>query len=99
MQGEFLPVAAGEVLPGYLQWDSQVEAHPEGLHAAAGIPPRHRGSAGVVENSNRAANGEEAFTFTGKDVEIDWQFERAFGLLEEEQWDAARDRAPKACPA
>ena len=38
-----------------------------------------------MENSNRAANGEEAFTFTGKDIEIDWQFERAFGLLEEEQ--------------
>ena len=84
MQGEFLPVAAGAVLPGYLQWDSQVEAIQK-AYTLQQVFHRAIVDLLVLWNSNRAANGEEAFTFTGKDVEIDWQFERAFGLLEEEQ--------------
>ena len=127
VQGQFLPVTAGEVLPGYLQWDSQVEAvrqdldfHFKTIFAMTGLPPTffdtsvrtgvltgvalrrlftpflskayylqqafQRGIVDLLElwNGNRAANGMEAFAFDERDVEIEWQFEQAFGLLEEE---------------
>ena len=101
----------GEFLPGYLQWDSQVEAiqidlyfHFKTIFAMTGLPLTffdtgvrtgvltgvalhrlfmpflskaytlqqvfHRAIVDllVLWNSNRAANGEEAFTFTGKDI-------------------------------